>query len=240
MNMFNPQHDQHHAFKRMCIALPLAFITAIALFCFMSWMVGSVKSNVGDDQPAVMFDMVMQDKDSSSQRRQRQLPEPPKVPDQPQLLAQTQALSTPSNPAMVSRQVNAQQASLDTSLALSDFGVSVNMPTIDSTMANGPSVAAVTGEIGQQQQAMPLYRAQPTYPARMLQRRVEGYVVMSFTIDGRGKPEDIQVIEAKPSKAFVRSAVQALRHWKYQPKIEGGSAVKQSNQQVKIEFKISQ
>lgn len=233
--IFNPQLDAHHSLKRMLIAIPLALVTAIALFCFMSWMVGSVKKGATDNGPALMFDMVMQEQDSQSQRRQRQLPEPPKVPEQPQ------ELSSSSSPAMASPALNtmaadAPQATLDTSLALSDFGVAVNMPTIDTSMANGPSV----GDIGQQQQAMPLYRAEPNYPSRMLQRRVEGFVVMSFTINESGRPEDIQVVQAQPSKAFVRSAVQALRNWKYQPQIEGGKAVKQPNQQVKIEFKISQ
>ena len=67
---------------------------------------------------------------------------------------------------------------------------------------------------------MPLYRAQPTYPARMLKRRVEGYVVMSFTINEQGRPEDIEVVEAEPSKAFVRPAIQALRNWKINLKLK--------------------
>ncbi|MFH0257178.1 energy transducer TonB [Vibrio rumoiensis] len=213
-----------NASLRLLIAIPLGLVTAVALFAFMSWMVGSVKTGVSDDQGPLAFDVVMQEQDSDSQRRMRQLPEPPKVPEQPQALS-TPAASMPS--------VQAPQVALDTSMAFSDVGVAINMPNIN--VSNN-----ISQGVGQQQQAMPLYRAQPTYPARMLKRRVEGYVVMSFTINEQGHPEDIDVVEAEPSKAFVRPAVQALRNWKYQPQIEGGKAVKQPGQQVKIEFKISQ
>lgn len=216
-----------NASLRLLIAIPLGLVTAVALFAFMSWMVGSVKTGVSDDQGPLAFDVVMQEQDSDSQRRMRQLPEPPKVPEQPQ------ALSTPATPAASMPSVQAPQVALDTSMAFSDVGVAINMPNIN--VSNN-----ISQGLGQQQQAMPLYRAQPTYPARMLKRRVEGYVVMSFTINEQGHPEDIEVVEAEPSKAFVRPAVQALRNWKYHPQIEGGKAVKQPGQQVKIEFKISQ
>lgn len=215
---------------RLFVAVPLGLMTAIGLFCFMSWMVGSVKTGMSDDQAPMAFDMVMQEQDSQSQRRLRKLPEPPEVPESPQELMQPQSLSTPVTSTALS-QVEASQAVLDINVALSDFGVAVNMPTINTAIGN---------DIGQQQQAMPLYRAEPAYPARLLKRRVEGFVVMSFTISEEGKPEDIEVVQAEPTKAFVRSAVQALRNWKYQPKIEGGKAVKQGGQKVKIEFKISQ
>ncbi|WP_241796591.1 energy transducer TonB [Vibrio rumoiensis] len=220
---------------RLLVAIPLGLATAIGLFCFMSWMVGSVKTGMSDDQAPMAFDMVMQEQDSQSQRRQRKLPEPPKVPEQPQ------SLSTPATASAPMPQVQAPDASIDMNMAFSDVGVAINMPSINVSNNVSNNIAeGLTQGIGQQQQAMPLYRAQPNYPARLLKRRVEGFVVMSFTINEQGKPEDIEVVQAEPTKAFARSAIQALRGWKYQPKIEGGKAVKQGGQQVKIEFKISQ
>lgn len=227
-------HNMNNTLLRLFIAIPLGLVTAVALFAFMSWMVGSVKTGISDDQGPLAFDVVMQEQDSASQRRQRQLPEPPKVPEQPQ------ALSTPQTPTAAIPPVQAPQVAIDTSMSFSDSNVAINMPSMNVNSPSPVAAGNIGDGIGQQQQAMPLYRAQPTYPARMLKRRVEGFVVMSFTINEQGRPEDIAVVEAEPSKAFVRPAIQALRNWKYQPQIEGGTAVKQPGQQVKIEFKISQ
>lgn len=219
---------------RLLIAIPVGLAIAVALFCFMSWMVGSVKTGTTDNKPPLSFDMVMQEQDSMSQRRMRKLPEPPKVPDQPQ------PMSTPAAASAPMAQAQAPQVEVDMNMEFSDTSVDINMPSINvsNNVAQGPVQGTVDG-IGEQQQAMPLYRAEPTYPSRLLKRRVEGFVVMSFTINEEGRPEDIEVVEAEPTKAFARPAIQALRGWKYQPKIENGKAVKQGGQQVKIEFKIS-
>ncbi len=214
----------HSSWLRLVLALPFALMSALALFIFMAWMVNSEPSGIKDAEPAMMFDMVMQEPEQQTQRRQRQAPKPPEVPAQPQAIQPTTAQVASS------AQIDANLA-LNMDMAFSDYGVSINMPSLDGVGAD---------QIGQQQQAMPLYRVEAQYPARALQRRMEGFVVMTFTINEQGQPEDIEVLQAEPSKIFVRPAVQALRNWKYQPKLEAGKAVKQPNQQVKIEFKISQ
>ncbi|WP_086983450.1 energy transducer TonB [Vibrio aphrogenes] len=233
MRVSSTAHKMNRSSFRLLIAIPLGLITAFALFAFMSWMVGSVKTNVSGDQAPLAFDVIMQEQDSDSQRRQRPLPEPPKVPEQPQQLA------TPQTPTAAMPQVQAPQVAIDTTMTFSDSNVAINMPAMNINHSSPVAAGQIGTGVGQQQQAMPLYRAEPAYPSRMLKRRVEGFVVMSFTINEQGRPEDIQVVQAEPSKAFVRPAVQALRNWKYQPQIEGGKAVKQPGQQVKIEFKIN-
>ena len=64
------------------------------------------------------------------------------------------------------------------------------------------------------------------------------YVVMKFTIDPTGKPTDIEVVEANPPRVFEREAMRALRSWKYQPKVEDGTAQSQPGQTVKLEFQL--
>ncbi|MDP2574713.1 energy transducer TonB [Vibrio penaeicida] len=202
--------------KRLLLALPLALVIASSLFYFMAWMVSSQKGKIEESKPAVMFDLVMQEPEANVQRRQRQLPDPPKLPDQPKPLpTSTPNVTQTQMPQMLSAP----------KLALASLGVAISMPSLDG--------------IGQDQQALPLYRVEPRYPPRAQKRRMEGYVILSFTIDEQGRPEDINLLEVHPNKIFVREAMNALKRWKYQPKLEGGKAVKQLNQRVKIEFKMS-
>ncbi|CCO45737.1 TonB2 [Vibrio nigripulchritudo SOn1] len=202
--------------KRLFLALPVAFIVSASLFYFMAWMVSSQNGKLEESKPSVMFDLVMQEPEANVQRRQRELPEPPKLPDQPKPLPT-------STPNVAKAQV--PQTLTAPKLALANLGVAVSMPSLDG--------------IGQDQQALPLYRVEPRYPPRAQKRRMEGYVVLSFTIDEQGRPEDINLVEVHPNKIFVREAMNALKRWKYQPKLEGGKAVKQLDQRVKIEFKMS-
>lgn len=104
-------------------------------------------------------------------------------------------------------------------------GIAISAPNLKGTMGN--------------QQALPLYRVDPRYPSKALKRRVEGYVIMRFTIDATGRPKDIEVIEAEPQRMFEREAIRALKKWKYQPKVEDGVSIEQYGQTAKVEFKLA-
>lgn len=66
----------------------------------------------------------------------------------------------------------------------------------------------------------------------------QGFVKLSFDIDEQGKPMNINIIESEPKKVFDKAAVNALEKWRYDPKIVNGVAVKQTNQTVKLDFKL--
>ncbi len=61
----------------------------------------------------------------------------------------------------------------------------------------------------------PTYRVEPEYPSRALRRNIEGEVVLGFVINAQGRPENIRVISANPSRIFDRAAINAVRQWKY-------------------------
>ncbi len=63
-------------------------------------------------------------------------------------------------------------------------GIAISAPNLKGTMGN--------------QQALPLYRVEPRYPSKAQKRKVEGYVVLRFTIDATGRPKDIEVLGQLP------------------------------------------
>jgi len=84
--------------------------------------------------------------------------------------------------------------------------------------------------------AVALVRIKPDYPARALRRGIEGRVLLEFTIGRTGAVENPKVIAAEPNSIFNASALEAVRQWRYEPKIEDGQAVEQPGIRISIPF----
>lgn len=202
---------------RLLLATPIALFCALSLFSFMAWMVGSNHQRSPEANEALSFNMVMVEKEQNIQRRKRSVPEQPVTPEVPDQVPTSR--------------VNTQQVQLSSML---EPALGLN------TAIEGIAISAPKfGDFGVNQQVMPLYRVEPRYPAKALKRKIQGYVILKFNIDPTGKPVEIEVVEANPNRVFEREAKRALLKWKYQPKTEGGKAVAQHGQTVKLEFKMA-
>ncbi|OED55853.1 energy transducer TonB [Aliivibrio fischeri] len=204
---------------RLLMALPIAVAISIALFSLMAWMVDDGNQAKPGASEQLSFTMMMVEPESEIQRRQRSVPEQPKPLEQP---PETKLSQSQSDVSSVMPVTPMSSSGLDTAIN----GLKISAPTFGSFKTN--------------QQAMPLYRVEPKYPSRALKRRIEGYVIMSFSIDETGKPFAISVQEAKPKRLFDRDAMRALKQWKYQPKLVEGKAIIQQNQTVRLEFKLAE
>ncbi|CAH0529106.1 energy transducer TonB [Vibrio hippocampi] len=209
---------------RWLIAIPLASLVMVLLFTFMATMIDHRQSAAPKVNAPLSFNMVMLEQEQELQRRKRTVPEPPKPPEMPPETPLSQT-STASN------QVSSMAAPSELNLNTAVQGLAIAVPAFGEFSVQTPMQT--------NQQAMPLYRVEPNYPARALKRKVEGYVLMRFTIDATGRATDIQVVEGNPARMFDREAIRALKKWKYQPKVEGGKAVSQPNQTVKLEFRFA-
>ncbi|GAD88948.1 TonB protein [Vibrio halioticoli NBRC 102217] len=205
--------------KRLFIALPIALLLTFFVFGFMTWLVNLGKSPLPEQQSIVRFDILQVEQDSHAQRRQRQLPEPPQTPTKPPEMHTSSSSQLSDTPFTMQK--------FDLPLVTVDTAVS------GLTIANPGPVS-----IGQNQQVMPLQRIEPRYPIRALSRKIEGYVVMSFTINDRGRPTDIKIVDSKPKRIFDREAMRALQRWKYQPLVVNGKATAQKGQTLKLEFRL--
>ncbi|MCZ2366823.1 energy transducer TonB [Vibrio diabolicus] len=203
---------------RLLLALPASLLISVSLFSFMAWMVDKGNQRAPEASEAVRFEMVMVENEADVQRRQRSVPEQPEPPQAPEPMDLSQA-DTQMEP--MSQMTPVSALGLNTALE----GIAISAPNLKGTMGN--------------QQALPLYRVDPRYPSKALKRRVEGYVIMRFTIDATGRPKDIEVIEAEPQRMFEREAIRALKKWKYQPKVEDGVSIEQFGQTAKVEFKLA-
>lgn len=120
-----------------------------------------------------------------------------------------------------------------------------------SLTQGGESVAAIAPEIaatdvggliagGSDRDIVPLVRIEPDYPIAARQRGIEGWVVVQFTVTKIGSVTDPVVVSSNPGSIFDRAALQAVRKWKYNPKVVGGQPVERPGVRVRLDFYMDQ
>jgi protein TonB len=76
-----------------------------------------------------------------------------------------------------------------------------------------------------------------TYPPKALDRGVEGWVELEFTVETSGSVRDVAVKRAVPTGVFEKAAVDALAKWRFQPVVRNGEPVDQ-RATVRMQFKL--
>ena len=83
----------------------------------------------------------------------------------------------------------------------------------------------------------PVVQTPPQYPHHALRRRIEGYVVLEFTVTQTGTVADPMVVESRPEGVFERAALRAIRRWRFKPRLKDGRPVAVRVRQ-KLEFRF--
>jgi TonB family protein len=82
----------------------------------------------------------------------------------------------------------------------------------------------------------PVYRVDPIYPQRAIDRHLEGTVVLSASVDKEGRVQTVRVVSGDP--VFRGPAINAVKHWRYNPTIINGEAI-EAETQVTLDFILS-
>lgn len=86
---------------------------------------------------------------------------------------------------------------------------------------------------------VPQYQVAAKYPHRAIQRNIEGYVDVKFDISAIGTTANVSVVNAVPQGVFDRSAVEAVKRWRYRPRMQNGVAVSYPGIVQRITFVLS-
>ncbi|QMV62665.1 TonB family protein [Pseudomonas berkeleyensis] len=211
---------------RLALSFIAACLMALGLFALMLYMVTPPRSTL-DQEPVSVASFVRMDGNSSetASRNRQQAPQPP----------QPQTPQTPTPPTPMSATPDAQLPALDIQLPSLAGGIAVNAAPAPSLAGLAPGAAAPStpseaadtgGQMGgMESEVMPLNDVRPEYPRHALQRGIEGFVKLAFTINRAGNVENIRVLEANPRNVFEREARRAAARWRFAPRTEGGLAV---------------
>lgn len=91
-----------------------------------------------------------------------------------------------------------------------------------------------------EQDATPVVRMEPKYPIDAARNGIQGWVELRFSIDELGQVQDVAVINSEPGRVFDQAAMQALKRWKYRPKVVDGKAIVQTDLAVRLDFNLEQ
>ena len=190
----------------------LAIFVTFGLFYLMQALILGKDMKLGEAS-GTMIDFVRLKKDSELDLKKRKMPdkkEPEEPPPPPDL--RTMTSNKPSQ-------------------EMGDMAFAID---VDVDMGGtGFEIAASDTDV------VPIVRVQPQYPLRASERGIEGWVEVEFTISKLGTVKDPEVINSHPSSIFDRSALKAIRKWKYNPKIEDGEPVERPGIQVRLKFELS-
>jgi len=188
-------------------------LAAFSLFAVMAHLAYNSNTSFVPPKENIIVEMLRAPEDTDTQIMKPNLPEPPAPPQQPPRPEPVNNTTT-DNIGMGTLNIDA---------------------TVGTLAIPGPDFTGPT-----EGDALPIVRVNPKYPIQAARDGIEGWVTLSFTIDEVGKVIDVGIMDANPKRVFDKEAKKALKKWKYKPKLQNGKAVKQPNQSVLLEFKLSQ
>ena len=77
----------------------------------------------------------------------------------------------------------------------------------------------------------------PRYPSRAVDRELEGWVDVEFTVGKDGQPQSITVLDASHERYFRKEAVNAVEKWEFEPRVVRGTTVAQRTY-ARISFRL--
>jgi protein TonB len=125
-------------------------------------------------------------------------------------------------------------------MAFSATGIDNNVATLAPNVDARGAMSRLSMTAGSDRDVIPLVRINPDYPPRAQQRGIEGYVIVQFTITATGTVKDAIVVEAMPRGMFDDAALKAIARWRYNPKVEGGTAVERVGIRTRLTFQLEQ
>lgn len=144
--------------------------------------------------------------------------------------ASTTSPAFPSNPAPQHEPTSAP-GGLSTEDHHNDVPMGTGSPTGAPASHLGPGLATgpASGPVGPAAREYTttslavLRQVEPVYPAFARQARIQGPVVLKMTVDERGQPIQVEVLEGHP--VFHEAARQAARQWRFEPARVDGQPV---------------
>jgi protein TonB len=198
---------------RLVLAMLVAAFVTLGLFFLMQSLIQSGGSALTDAPKGSVLDFVRVKKEEAVQKKDRKPKKPPKPKEPP--------------PDMAPPQMDAPSPESATSGM--NFGADV---AADISLDGGLALASGDGEF------LPIVRVAAVYPRRALQRGIEGFVDVEFTVSKLGSVTNPKVTQASPAGIFDQAALDATLKYKYKPRVVNGEPMEVSGVEVRVKFEL--
>lgn len=146
--------------------------------------------------------------------------------------------ASPAGIVAVEAELSAAQKPAPATIAAADapapVATSTSPPagTAAAATAAGPDTSYVSASTLTRTRYVP-----PEYPPSAREHGIAGWVDVQFTVQADGALNEVTVVAAEPAGVFEQSALEAVRHWRYQPQLKDGAAVAQ-RARVRVRFAV--
>jgi len=181
---------------RMTTVVLAALLVNAMMFTAIRYMVINRQIRLADTSEFDLADFIRVQEQSREVRSRRE----PQAPQKPEAEQQRD----------LSRLAQASQGSLGS--------LNVDMPEINIDIDVGGGIALA-------RELTPLVRFPPEYPMSANVQRIEGYVLLRFTVTETGSVADPEVVRSEPRGVFDRAAMRSVLRWKYQPQLANGKPI---------------
>ncbi len=199
--------------SRFLIAIVVSAVITLGLFFLMQSLIQMGGSALTEPPKGSVLDFVRVKQEETVEKKDRKPKKPPKPEQAPPQM---------DTPQMDSPTPNAEGSGMDFSADVGD----------DMALDGGLALDSGDGEY------LPIVKVAPVYPRRALQRGIEGFVIVEFTVTKQGAVRDPIVVEASPEGIFEQAAMDAAMKFKYKPRVVNGEPTEVSGVQNRITFQI--
>jgi protein TonB len=206
---------------RVIVAVVSGSLVAAGLLFLMQALIASGQAAITETKSTRIVDFVRVRREERLESK-RAKPDRPPNPDEPPPEAPQPSMDDAS--ADMSGAVQTVEAAVHTApVEVADVGFSV-----------GPAFGVAAGTADGDY--LPIVKVAPVYPQRAIDRGIEGYVIVEFTVTKTGSVRNPRVVEYYPSEIFNKAALAAALKFKYKPRIVNGEPIEVHGVLNKITF----
>ena len=206
---------------RAVIAVVLGALVAFGLLFLMQALIATGQQAITESESTRIVDFVRVKREERLESK-RAKPERPPNPDEPPPEAPQPSMDRSTGDGGETHSV---QAVHDAPVPVGDVDIAV-------TPGFGIAAGSADGDY------LPIVKVAPVYPQRAIDRGIEGYVIVEFTVTKTGAVRDPKVVEYEPSTIFNKAALAAALKFKYKPRIVNGEPIEVRGVLNKITFQL--
>jgi len=116
------------------------------------------------------------------------------------------------------------------------LGATPNLEAFSDKLRQKMAAASATPDVPEQSLTR-LNKLEVVYPERALEKGLEGWVQIGYTVNPDGTVGNVKVLDANPPHTFEQAGSKAVSKLRYQPVIQGGKPAA-VNTQVRVVFRM--
>ena len=198
---------------RLIVGVPIAGVVTFLLFVLMNELISGGDFTPEDEAEDLRISISDEVEEVEARRREANLD-------------QVEDVVPPPPPPQIERERADQPSeSMETVVGA--------LPEFEAPNLSGDQVSFDVSD----RDAQPLVRIPAQYPPRAAERGIEGSCTMNFDVTPDGTPTNITALSCT-SSLFERTSIRSVERWRYEPKIQDGTAVWRRGVQTRIDYQL--